>query len=408
MADFIQHGQITTLHDLGIVNSEHLESLLHEMTQQYKIGLVLPVTASDMRAPAFGHIIRQLQGATFVDQIIVILNVAPEPADYLETQAAIASLGPRAKVLWADGERVQALYGQMVEAGLPLSAPGKGRSVWTAFGYLLADPNLKAFVLHDCDIVNFDRTMLSRLCLPLVHPALDYEFCKAYYARTTDQMHGRVVRLLVQPLLKSMISVIGYNPFLAFLESFRYPLAGEFGITANLARSNRIPGDWGLEVGTLAEVYRNTAVKRVCQVDLCCQYEHKHQSLSLEDPSKGLMKMATDILLTIFRTLASMGTVLDQGQFIALQSSFVRAAQDSVRQYHADSILNGLNYDRHQEELAIEGFAERIIVAGEMFQRSPGGGEANPNWTRVVTAFPDFPKRLRHAVEADASEMLPV
>jgi glucosyl-3-phosphoglycerate synthase len=26
---------------------------------------------------------------------------------------------------------------------------------------------------------------------------------------------------------------------------------------ADLARINRIPGDWGLEVGVLAEVYRN-------------------------------------------------------------------------------------------------------------------------------------------------------
>ena len=36
-------------------------------------------------------------------------------------------------------------------------------------------------------------------------------------------------------------------------------------ITADLARINRIPSDWGLEIGTLVEVYRNCSQKRVCQ-----------------------------------------------------------------------------------------------------------------------------------------------
>jgi glucosyl-3-phosphoglycerate synthase len=37
---------------------------------------------------------------------------------------------------------------------------------------------------------------------------------------------------------------------------------------------NRIPGDWGLEVGTLAEIYRNVVPGRVCQADLSDNYEH--------------------------------------------------------------------------------------------------------------------------------------
>lgn len=405
MADFIQHGLISTLHDLGTIDNQQLEELLEESTRQYKIGLILPVTAADMRAAPFANIVRQLRDVKFVDQIVVTLGIAPNQDDYCEAQAIVASLGDKARILWTTGPRMSRLYQTLIEAGLPLSVPGKGRAVWTAFGYLLADPRLKAFVLHDCDIVNYDRSLLARLCLPLAHPGLDFEFCKAYYARTTDRLHGRVVRLLVQPLLQALISILGYNRFLVYLDSFRYPLAGEFGVTSNLARSNRIPADWGLEVGTLAEVFRNTSIKRVCQVDLCRQYEHKHQSLSLDDPSKGLMKMATDILTTIFRTLASMGTVLQPGHFITLHSAFLREAQDGVRQYHADSILNGLQYDRHEEEMAIEGFAQQIMVAGEMFQQDPGGGEAIPNWSRVLTAFPNFPNQLRHAVEADATEL---
>lgn len=402
MTDFHQHGIVTTLHDLGTTDRDRLEELLEKATRSHKIGLVLPVTAADMRAAPFSQIIEELRGAQYVDTIAVVLGVAPDRQDYEEAHAIVQRLGSRAQVLWTDGPNFQQLFEELNEAGFNLATPGKGRSVWTAFGYMLADPQLKTIALHDCDIVGYDRQLLGRLCLPMAHPSLDFEFCKAYYARCTDRMHGRVVRLLVAPLMGALMSIIGPDPFLRYLDSFRYPLSGEFAVTANLARSNRIPCDWGLEVGTLAEVFRNTSVKRVCQVDLCCLYEHKHQDLSLADPSKGLMKMATDILTTVFRTLASRGVVMNQGHFTTLRSAYLRTAQDTIRQYHADALINGLVFDRHAEEHAVEGFANRVTDAGELFLSDPSGGEAIPNWTRVLTAFPDFPERMRQAVVDDA------
>jgi len=404
MPDFVQNGLVTTLHGFGTIELSGLEEMLVQVTRRNKIGLVLPVTAADMRAKPFPEIIGHLQDTPYIDTIVVALGVAPNVEDYQETASIVRQLGDRAQVLWIDGDRLEGLYDELIESGLNLGVLGKGRSVWTAFGYLLADPALKAFVLQDCDIVNYDRVILARLCLPMIHPSLDFEFCKAYYARVTDRLHGRVVRLLVGPLLRALLSVIGPDSFLVYLDSFRYPLSGEFAVTSNLARSNRIPSDWGLEVGTLAEVFRNTSVKRVCQVDLCRLYEHKHQPYSLEDPTKGLMKMATEILTTIFRTLASRGVVLETGHFVTLRSAYLRAAQDAIRQYHADALINGVEFDRHNEEQAIEKFAERITVAGDLFQQDPAGGEAIPNWTRVVTAFPEFPQQLRDAVRADAEE----
>jgi glucosyl-3-phosphoglycerate synthase len=404
MADFFQHGLIATIHDLGTIQRERIERMLERFAVNCRVGLVLPVTAGDMRADPFAKIMEELVSVRYIQQIVVALGVAPTADDYREAVGKVRVLGDRARLLWTDGPRVQALYQQLNDAGLTVSTPGKGRSVWTAFGYLLADPRLEVFALHDCDIVNYDREMLARLCLPIVHPSMDFEFCKAYYARVTDRMHGRVVRLLVSPLLRALIALLGYDRFLVYLDSFRYPLSGEFAVTSNLARSNRIPSDWGLEVGTLAEVFRNTAIKRVCQVDVCRQYEHKHQTLSLDDPSKGLMKMAVDILTSIFRTLASMGTVLQPGHFITLRSAYLRAAQDAIRHYHSDALMNGLHFDRHEEEQAVEGFARQIVVAGEIFQREPSGGEAIPNWVRVVSAFPDFPQQLRQAAEEDLQE----
>ena len=287
MPDFAQHGPITTLHELGTVHPNEVEEQLVEATADYPIGLVLPVTASDMRAAPFGDIIGKLARANFVHTTVVLLNRTEGPDDYRECYSITRQLGPGARILWTDGERGSAVFDTLTAAGFDVSKPGKGRAVWTAFGYLLADPSLKAFVLQDCDIVDYDNDMLVKLCFPMAHPSLDFDFCKAYYARCTDRMHGRVVRLLMTPLLRAMISVLGTDKFLVFLRSFRYPLAGEFAVGSSLARSNRVPCNWGLEVGMLAEVFRNTSPKRVCQVDLGRAYEHKHQPLSLDNPAPG-------------------------------------------------------------------------------------------------------------------------
>lgn len=404
MADFSQDGPITTIHDLDTVKPGELEKRLTKAAMRYPIGLVLPITASDMRAEPFQQIVTQLTKTDFLDTIVVVLNRADSVEDYRRCKELLSPLGDVAHLLWTDGERGKAMHAELADCGFNVNVPGKGRAVWTAFGYLLADPNLKAFVLHDCDIVDYHRDMLVRLCLPMAEPSLDFDFCKAYYARCSDRMHGRVVRLLVTPVLKAMLSVLGQDDFLVFLQSFRYPLAGEFAVTAPLAKSNRIPSDWGLEVGTLAEVFRNTSPKRCCQIDIGRTYEHKHQPLSLDDASRGLMKMASDILTSIYRTLASRGIVFETGHFISLRAAYLRAAQDAIRQYHADAVLNSLLYDRHEEEQAIEGFAQLIIEAGSVYQSDPAGTASMPTWSRVITAVPDFPARLREQVAADAAE----
>ncbi|MBM4093270.1 MAG: glycosyl transferase, partial [Planctomycetes bacterium] len=399
MSDFFQNGVITTLHDLRSADVAYLERVLLDATRFFRLGLILPVTASDMRAEPFSRIVAELRGTEFLKEIVVVLGVAPDVADYRECLERVTSLGEQARVIWTDGPRFQTLYKTLIEAGLNASTPGKGRSVWTAYGYLLAEPKIKAYALHDCDIATYSRELLLRLCLPIAHPTFDFQFCKAYYARFTDRLHGRVVRLLVSPLLRALISCLGPDRFLTYLDSFRYPLSGEFAVTADLARSNRIPGDWGLEVGTLAEVYRNVSAKRVCQVDICPQYEHKHQSSSLDDPSKGLLKMATDILSSIFRTLSAMGTTLHAEHFTTIRSAYLRNAQDAIRQYAADAVMNGLVLDRHEEEVISERFAQQIVPAGEAVRQDPTGTQEIPNWARVLSAYPEMAEQFRIATE---------
>ena len=205
------------------------------------------------------------------------------------------------------------------------------------------------------------------------------------------------------PLLRAMKSVLGSIPLLEFLDSFRYPLAGECAMTTDLARSTRIPSDWGLEVGMLAEVYRKCSLRRICQVEIVENYDHKHQDLCENDVSQGLHRMVADIGASLIRNLASYGVQFDAGFLHSLRVAYVRLAQDAVSRYNDDAALNGLEFDRHEEELAVETFSNALRVAGLSFVRDPMGAPQIPNWNRVSSALPGFLHDLRETVEADGN-----
>jgi glucosyl-3-phosphoglycerate synthase len=214
-------------------------------------------------------------------------------------------------------------------------------------------------------------------------------------------MHGRVTRLLITPLIRSMQVLYGDHNFLKFLDSFRYPLSGEFCMITDMARVNRIPWDWGLEIGSLAEVYRNYSPRRVCQVDIAEIYEHKHQNLSVDNPEQGLMKMAIDICKSIFRTLAAEGVIFNDGSFKALAVTYLRHAEDTIVKYEADATINGLIFDRHEEAKAVEAFTKGLALAAQMYLENPLGTPLIPNWNRVTSAIPTILEMLKMAVEED-------
>jgi glucosyl-3-phosphoglycerate synthase len=204
------------------------------------------------------------------------------------------------------------------------------------------------------------------------------------------------------PLLRAMKSVLGPNPLLEFLDSFRFPLAGECAMTTELARSIRVPSDWGLEVGMLAEVFRNCAAKRICQVELIENYDHKHRELSEHDSATGLHRMVADIGASLIRNLASYGVEFDAGFLNTLTAAYVRIAQDAVARYSDDASLNGIRFDRHEEEVAVEVFSRSLRRSGLDFVRDPMGIPQIPNWNRVTSALPRFLQDLREAVEEDS------
>jgi glucosyl-3-phosphoglycerate synthase len=399
MSDFFQSGVVATMHRLGDFQTETIEKQLETYARTRPIALVLPCLYSELDGPALGPIVQELTQVNYLQQIVVSLA----RANYNEFQRAqefFSVLPQQTTIVWNDGERVSRLRQVLETHKLKLGPDGKGRGAWTAYGYVLGSRQAQVIALHDCDIVTYTRELLARLCYPVVNPNLGFEFCKGFYARYADRMYGRVARLLVTPLLRTLRTVLNDHSLLQYLDSFRYPLSGEFSMSVELARVNRIPSDWGLEVGMLAEVYRNTSIKRICQSELCEVYDHKHQVM-VQDSDKGLLKMCIDISKNLFRTLASEGVVISDGHLNTILSRYQRMAEDTVDRYHADAAINNLTFDRHAEESAVELFARGIRMAGEMFLEDPFGIALIPNWNRVAAALPDFLDELKGAVDAD-------
>jgi glucosyl-3-phosphoglycerate synthase len=400
MADFYQTGIITTLHRLGKPSLERLEAELREYSIVRPVALVLPALYSEFEGPAMPKIIDELAKVRYIKEIVLVLDKATEK-EFRKAKEFMSPISYDVKIVYNDGRRIGEIYDTLSRNGLDVGQRGKGRSVWLAYGYVLARGQSDIIALHDCDIVTYNREMLARLCYPVVNPVLDYVFCKGFYSRVTDRMHGRVTRLLVTPLVRSIQQLHGEHRFLTFLDSFRYPLAGEFCMSIDLARVNRIPWDWGLEVGSLAEVFRNYSPRRVCQVDIAVTYEHKHQALSADDPEKGLMKMAVDICKSVFRTLASEGVVFSEGFFKSLAVAYQRLAEDTIMKYEADASINGLLFDRHEEAKAVEAFTTAISMAAHVFTENPMGAPLIPNWNRVTSAIPGILDMLKKAVDED-------
>jgi len=401
MPDFFQTGAIATIHRLGKPEVSRMETELVGFAAECPIALVLPCHVRELGTQALRHILRELRNVPYLKQIVVGIDGATSRRVWHRAKRVFAGLPQRPQLLWNDGPRMQALVRKLNEAELETGEPGKGRNVWLCFGYVLASEQARMVAVHDCDILTYNRELLARLCYPVAHPSLGFDFCKGYYARVSHQLNGRVMRLLLTPMIRALKTILGSHPYLVYMDTFRYPLAGEFSMDLDLVRRVRIPCDWALEVGLLAEVLRNCAPRAVCQSELCENYDHKHQELSARDATKGLNKMATDIAKSVFRRMAAEGIKLDAGLFDTLLSAYMRQAEDTLRFYSADAAVNGLSYPRHEEESAVSTFVRGISTAAKAYLQDPLWSPLISNWNRVESALPGFLDDMREAVRLD-------
>ncbi len=364
------------------------------------MALVLPCLHTEIQGPGLAGIVEVLREVSYLDEVVVSVSGTNERREFDAVRKYFETV-PNATCIWGSGPTVGELFDRLRASGLEPGPDGKGRAVWIGIGYALARGRADSLAFHDCDVLSYDREFLARLCFPVIHPNLDYEYCKGYYGRATDRLHGRVTRLFVTPLLNSLVKTLTELPLLEFVRSFRYPLAGEFAMKTALARQIRIPSDWGLEVGLLAEVFRSTSTQRVCQVELCDNYDHKHQDLSPDDPAHGLHRMVIDIASSLFHNLASVGVQFDAGFLNTLCAAYLRQAQDTISAYADEAIINGLRFDQHDEEAMVETFTAGLRGAGLAFVGDPAPKKLIPNWHRVTAALPEFLADLRYAAELD-------
>src|SRR4030043_413573 len=306
MSDFFQPGVITTLHRLKKDNLERKETELEFYSKYNPIALVLPSLYSKLKERALKTIISEIQKVKYINQVIVTLGRANEK-EFEHAKEFFSVLPQPATVIWNDGERIRSLYDILNKNDISAGEDGKGRSTWMAFGYVLASEKSDVIVLHDCDIMSYDREFLARLC----------------------------------------------------------------------------------------------SLRRICQVDFTDNYEHKHQDLSPDDPSKGLLRMSTDIGKNLFRNLASEGIDLSESLLKTLKATYLRTAQEAITKYHDDAAVNGLDFDRHEEGVAVETFTKGIELASKAFVEDPLIIPLIPNWSRVTSAIPDFLERLKNAVDDD-------
>lgn len=401
MGDFYQNGFVATLHNLRARPYEELEQKLEKFSKKRPIGLIIPSLYSELSRQALKDIVSILKGIPYIDEIVIGLDRADD-YQYKNALEFFAELPQHHRVLWNDGPRMQDFKKKLASKNIVTTVPGKGRNVWFCFGYMIASARSEAIALHDADIITYNREMLARLIYPVADPSFNFKYCKGYYFRTDDEkLHGRAVRLLVTPLLRTLKKLLGHHTYLEYLDSFRYPLAGEFSMRADVIKTIRIPYDWGLEIGILNEVERNNSFNRICQVEIADRYDHKHQSLSIEDAEQGLSKMSRDVSRAIFAKLASDGITLTPAFFRTLKATYYRIALEFVELYKADAAMNGLSYDFHKEEEVIDLFVKNVYQSGISFLDNPDNVPLMPSWKRVQSAFPGILEEFREIVEAD-------
>jgi glucosyl-3-phosphoglycerate synthase len=395
----IRQDEITTLHEL-CVNKKKLLKSVSDVRNERPASIIMPMLYREIKSDALANIVNGLNKCNYLKEVVIPL-AADNQKEFIQVKRFFNKLEVPHLIMWCNGPRVEKILNELKGEGINLlKYRGKGRDVWLAMG--IASIKAYAIGLHDADVLHYDEMIPTKLIYPIVEPELDFKFNKGYYARVSLEkriMYGRVFRLYLHPMLRSFVDYMGEETdFVRFLRAFRYPISGEFALTSDLARDVDIPGDWGIEIGIMSEMYRNVARKTICQTDLGF-YDHKHQSLGKSD--KGLTKMSGDIFKTLLRILIEEGKlVISKESLIALRVLYVRHARDSIRKYHADAHFNDLRYDRHSEETMVEKFSQQLMNAGTSYLRKPVGTRI-PDWLRTISARRKVREQLLEVVIKD-------
>ncbi|GAB3675700.1 glycosyltransferase family protein [Halopiger thermotolerans] len=332
-------------------------------------AVVVPMTDREHENPAAERVLSELESLEPAPAAVFVPVRAD--ADRIEPfRRWLESFALPIRVLWCNAPAVDDL---LADAGLG-GEFGKGRDVWLALG-----PAAEAgeyVVVHDADARSYEADHVRRLLAPLTMDSSagasgtdsdsGFEFSKGYYARIEDnRLYGRLFRLFYQPLLRALAADTD-APIVEYLRSFRYALAGEFAMTAALARRLRAPRAWGLEVGTLGDAFAHAGFEGTAQVDLG-RHIHDHRAVAGD---AGLEGMSREVAAELLRVLEEGGVDPEYG---TLRERYRAAGEQLIEQYRVDAAFNGLEYDLAGEREQIDRYAESIAP--------PGPDRRLPRWT---------------------------
>ena len=378
MSDFFQHGLISTLHRLAPVDPGAAQEL-----GDAGLGLLLPCHGRDLGSKALIDTIEVLNQLTFLDQVIISVNGFGSGQ---EARAFWSQLKLPHTVLWNDSPR---FLSWLQKHELPATS-GKGLNLWSGLGFALSQTDLQALIMHDCDIQNYTASLPVSLAVPVAN--LEYQFCKGFYSRVQEQLYGRGTRLFVIPMIRALVRTLGHLPLLDFIDSFRYPLAGECALSTGLAASLPVENGWGIEVGWLCDSYRLIDPDEICQVDLAMRYHHRHQTIDPARPGEGLLGMVADIALSILTHLEKEGCRLEPPILEALVSGYEQTANDMIRRYRDVAEFNKLPFARDEEHQTAGLFKERLQAVTEEFNRGTRT-KSLPPWEQLLREV-NFPAEM--------------
>ncbi len=387
MADFHQPRFVTTLHALGRPGQPHALPLVTARTQAQGLTttLVLPALAEEFDGAALPRILQRLSAAAPVSRMVVVLGHATA-GQQAEAARQLANVRIPTMLVRLDDALLPQVHRRLRRTGLEIVPEGKGYACWVGICAALAAGS-DAIALHDCDIESYDAGMVARLLAPIVVPEAPFDFAKGYYPRAHARLYGRVTRLLVAPLLRALEALSLPTTLPAFMAEFRYPLAGEVAFSRSLVSELPVHAGWGLEVGTLAEIYRRQSRFRVCQVDVAEGYEHRHRCIEPSDHAADLTTMVEQILASLVDSLARERVCLDARTLRYVLSHYRHEARRLLVAYEADAVVNGLPYDRDAEQRTVDGFA--AVVENAIANGCRAALPALPSWQAVVQAAPD-------------------
>lgn len=246
-----------------------------------KRGEVTVVLPALNEAITIGGIIASLQELDgLIDQIVVVDGSSTDGTPERARDAG-------AEVY--DENELMAEYGP---------ARGKGDAMWRALSVARGD-----FIAYlDSDTLDFSPHFARGLIGTLLCND-EVRFVKGSFSRpfvTPDGERpnegGRVTELCARPLLAAF-----YPPLAGFVQ----PLAGEIAARRELLEEIPFPGDFGVEIGMLIDVYERFGADIMAQVDLG-ERRNQHQSLF------ELGRMAYKVQAAVLRRLRRSGRLADE------------------------------------------------------------------------------------------------